>query len=56
MPSGFFVPCILMGCSMGRFTGELINIIFTHYGILNVEPGTYAFIGAASVLGISLKG
>ena len=36
---------------MGRFTGELINIIFGIYGYKLVDPGTYAFIGAASVLG-----
>lgn len=28
VPSGLFVPCILMGCSFGRLFGELLKKLF----------------------------
>lgn len=44
-----FVPCILMGCSFGRFYGELMKwYIFPGAGI---APGTYALMGAVGMLG-----
>ena len=44
VPSGLFVPCILMGCSFGRFYGEILRYyVFPGQGIV---PGTYALMGA----------
>jgi chloride channel 7 len=48
VPSGLFVPCILMGCAFGRLLGEGMRYAFPDSGII---PGTYALIGATAVLG-----
>ncbi len=47
VPSGLFVPAILMGCSLGRIFGEIMRV----YVGSSVHPGTYALIGAAAMLG-----
>jgi H+/Cl- antiporter ClcA len=41
------VPGILVGCAFGRFAGQLIQLYISS----SVRPGTYALIGAASMLG-----
>jgi chloride channel 7 len=46
VPSGLFVPCILMGSAFGRFWGELVKTWFSN----SVRPGVYALIGAAAML------
>ena len=46
VPSGLFVPCILIGASMGRVIGQ----VMVGWGF-HITPGTYALIGAASMLG-----
>lgn len=46
VPSGLFVPCILVGSGYGRLIGELIK---THYSY--IDPGVYALVGATSMLG-----
>lgn len=49
VPSGLFVPCILMGCSFGRFYGEILRYyVLPNSGIV---PGTYALMGAVGMLG-----
>lgn len=48
VPSGLFVPCILMGCAYGRLFGQGMEYLFPDYGI---EPQTYAIIGATASLG-----
>ena len=48
VPSGLFVPCILMGCAYGRLMGEAIRMLFPDAGVV---PGTYAIIGATASLG-----
>ena len=53
VPSGLFVPCILMGCAYGRLAGELMHK-WTHHNVGywgEINPGTYAVMGAASQLG-----
>merc|ERR1739838_722489 len=47
VPSGLFVPCILMGCAYGRMLGEAMRDHLSD----TVNPGVYALIGAASMLG-----
>jgi len=47
VPSGLFVPCILMGSAVGRIVGELARSSFP---TLDVHVGVYALIGAASML------
>lgn len=42
VPSGLFVPGILMGCSYGRWMGEILRIWFPS---ADINPGTYAVIG-----------
>ena len=44
--AGLFLPGILIGCSMGRILGRIIE----DYLDKDVHPSTYAIIGAASVL------
>ena len=44
LPSGLFVPCIMMGAALGRLVNEIMP-----YG--NLSPGQYALIGAAGMLG-----
>ena len=48
VPSGLFVPCILMGCAYGRLLGEGMRYLFPDSGVI---PGTYAVIGACASLG-----
>jgi chloride channel 7 len=48
VPSGLFVPSLLSGAALGRLTGMMIN---STMGNGTVDPGTYALIGAAGVLG-----
>ncbi|XP_066926513.1 H(+)/Cl(-) exchange transporter 7-like [Clytia hemisphaerica] len=49
VPSGLFVPVILCGAAMGRLFGECVYLAFPN-GTWS-SPGTYALIGAASLLG-----
>ncbi len=46
LPAGTLVPSMLSGCVMGRFVGEL----FSQYTSYNLDPGTAALIGGASML------
>jgi len=46
--SGLFIPCLLGGSALGRFVGQIINLVG---GAGTVDAGTYALIGAAAVLG-----
>ena len=46
VPSGLFVPCILIGSGYGRIVGELMRMAFGP----DIQPGVYALIGAASML------
>ena len=46
VPSGLFVPCILIGSGYGRCIGELLRMGLGE----QIQPGTYALIGAASML------
>ena len=46
VPSGLFVPCIVMGCSWGRLWGEILR----DWMGPQIMPGTYALVGAASML------
>jgi chloride channel 7 len=47
VPAGLFLPSILLGCGLGRI---LTLFIATNSGSSNVQPATYAIIGAASVI------
>ena len=46
VPSGLFVPCILIGGSMGRCFGELL----VEWGVSVSSPSMYALVGASAVL------
>ena len=46
VPSGLFVPCMLIGGGLGRLVGEL----FYSYVDSVADPGLYALMGAAAVL------
>jgi H+/Cl- antiporter ClcA len=46
MPAGLFLPEVIIGCSMGRILGRIIE----YYLDKDVHPSAYAFIGAASVI------
>jgi H+/Cl- antiporter ClcA len=47
VPSGLFVPCILMGATLGRLQGEIMRSIDP---AANVTPGVWAMLGAAGML------
>ena len=49
VPSGLFVPGIMMGASLGRLAGELMRLFFPDF--VTASPGCYALIGAAGMLG-----
>jgi chloride channel 6 len=50
VPSGLFVPCILMGGAVGRMWGELLKLSLPEAVGGQINPGIYAVIGAAAVL------
>lgn len=52
VPSGQFVPGIMIGSTYGRLVGMFVVNV---YKKLNVEEGTYALLGAASFLGGSMR-
>ena len=52
IPSGLFIPSLLIGASWGRLFGIGVSILFPG---TNVDPGKYALIGAASMLGGILR-
>jgi len=54
IPSGLFVPAIAMGAAAGRLTGQYLFLLedsrfIDLFGA--VDPGTYALLGGASMLG-----
>ena len=48
VPAGLFVPCMLMGGGMGRFLGQALHEADVGS---SVDPGLYALMGAAGMLG-----
>lgn len=46
LPSGIFMPTILVGCSLGGFAG----ICFQDYLMEGLSPSTFALLGAAALL------
>mmetsp|Transcript_29638 Transcript_29638/g.67117 ORF Transcript_29638/g.67117 Transcript_29638/m.67117 type:complete len:895 (+) Transcript_29638:36-2720(+) len=54
VPAGLFVPSLFMGAVMGRATGHFmayINADVWTFSDQGVEPGIYAMVGAAAMLG-----
>ena len=49
VPSGLFVPSLLVGCAYGRFFGEWLQTWMPVRA--GIDPGTFALVGAASMLG-----
>jgi len=49
VPSGLFVPTLLLGAAFGRLCGEALKLAMPSGS--TVDPGTYALIGAAAMLG-----
>ena len=49
VPSGLFVPGMLIGGGLGRCVGELVHV--AGGAGANADPGLYALVGAAGVLG-----
>lgn len=49
VPSGLFVPTLLLGAAFGRLVGEAFTLVMPQGS--TVDPGTYALIGAAAMLG-----
>lgn len=52
VPSGQFVPGIMIGATYGRLVGMFVVNV---YKKLNIDEGTYALLGAASFLGGSMR-
>jgi chloride channel 7 len=52
VPGGLFVPCIIVGACMGRSVAALAQLShFAPSGIHIADPGVYALLGSAAVLG-----
>ena len=49
VPSGLFIPVLLVGAAWGRLVG--IGLEHLMEGYLSIYPGKYALIGAAAMLG-----
>ena len=49
LPMGSFVPNLLVGSLLGRIIGEICELVYPDH--LISEPGVYALIGAAAMLG-----
>ena len=47
VPGGLFIPCMVVGATIGRLVGEFLKLVFPSLFIL---PSVYALIGAASVI------
>jgi len=47
VPSGLFVPCLLIGAALGRFIGHVAKIALPHS---DFEPGAFAVFGAGAML------
>ncbi|KAI5073552.1 hypothetical protein GOP47_0011565 [Adiantum capillus-veneris] len=52
IPSGLFLPVILVGATYGRLTGKFLK---SHMGFENIDEGLFAYMGAASFLGGSMR-
>eukprot|EP00811_Abedinium_folium_P016309 NODE_2524_length_2196_cov_8.979217.p1 GENE.NODE_2524_length_2196_cov_8.979217~~NODE_2524_length_2196_cov_8.979217.p1 ORF type:complete len:345 (+),score=53.94 NODE_2524_length_2196_cov_8.979217:1039-2073(+) len=53
VPAGLFVPSLYVGACLGRIAGLLVRSYNQEYHFLDgaVEPGVYAMVGAAAILG-----
>ncbi|KAL8569547.1 hypothetical protein ACOMHN_002093 [Nucella lapillus] len=47
VPSGLFIPCLLIGAGWGRLIGQALELVAGP----QLDPGKYALIGAAGMLG-----
>ena len=54
-PTGLFIPTLMAGAAYGRIWGHILNVLSdqNHNLITFSNPGTYAVIGAAAMLGIN---
>ena len=52
IPSGLFIPVIITGAAYGRLAGKLMRSIGK---LENLDEGVYAYLGAASLLGGSMR-
>ena len=58
VPLGIFIPCILIGCGLGHMYFHLHYKIFPYSydnPNLNIQPGTFAILGATAVLAGSTR-
>lgn len=57
VPSGIFMPCILIGCSLGHIYGPLHALIFNKHKTDEnfIPPSTFAILGATAVLSGSTR-
>lgn len=53
MASGFFIPMMAIGASLGRFAGWLVVMIMPNH--LTIDSSTYAVVGAAALMAGSLR-
>ncbi|KAH7446586.1 hypothetical protein KP509_01G063300 [Ceratopteris richardii] len=52
VPSGLFLPVIIIGATYGRLTGKFMK---SYIGFDNIDEGLFAYMGAASFLGGSMR-
>lgn len=51
VPSGLFIPALLIGAAYGRLWTRVINHFSSLYHWKNVDPRTYGLVGSAAMLG-----
>ena len=51
VPSGLFVPSLLLGAAFGRLYGQLLGSLLSFTAWNLSQPGVYALIGSAAMLG-----
>lgn len=52
VPSGLFIPVIFVGAAYGRFTGKFMK---AYIGFENIDEGLFAYLGAASFMGGTMR-
>ena len=52
-PTGLFIPTLMAGAAYGRIWGHILNVLSDEDALITFSnPGTYAVIGAAAMLGM----
>jgi H+/Cl- antiporter ClcA len=51
VPSGLFLPGIIIGCAFGQFYAQIIDVLFPETYAANINNQSYKIMGASAMLG-----